>query len=175
MKIRIASIEDIEQYTDLLQRTYQDAYTNEEIGLTADCFSKEIFYNEDTQRYLKSHLVDTDSQKTWLAFDAEILVGSVTCIIRNNNEAEITGLYVHPNFQRNGIGKKLYNVALAFSGSRDLVLDIYTHNVKTIEIYKRWGWKLDESRGDRGYFERHWPEWPEGLQAKCMYMRLKSG
>jgi len=39
-------------------------------------------------------------------------------------------------------------------------------------MYERWGWKLDTTRGEKGYFYRHWPEWPEGLQAKCQYMRL---
>ena len=164
---------DIKQYTDLLQKTYQDAYTDESIGLTADCFSKEIFANKDTQEYLQSHLIDTGTQKTWLAFDEDRLVGAVTCIHKNNNEAELTGFYVHPRYQGFGIGNKLYDLALKFSGNKDLVLDIYTHNTKNIELYKKWGWVLDATRGKEGYFTRHWPEWPEGLDANCMYMKLK--
>lgn len=39
-------------------------------------------------------------------------------------------------------------------------------------MYKNWGWEQDTSRGENGYFYRHWEEWPEALQAKCMYMRL---
>ena len=62
--IRIADIKDIERYTDLLQRTYQDAFTNESIGITPDCFSKEVFATDGSQEYLRSHLIDNDFQKT---------------------------------------------------------------------------------------------------------------
>ena len=175
MYIRLATPADLAQYTNLLQVTYESAYVNNEIGLTASCFSKEVFASDDTQRYLKSHLVNTDKQKTWLAFFGNKLVGSITVVIKNKDEAELTGFYVLPKYQGKGIGKKLYSLATDFVGNRDLTLDIYVHNVKTIRIYKKWGWKLDTTRGNNGYFYRHWPEWPKGLRAKCMYMRKKRG
>ena len=171
--IKLASLKDLKKYTDLLQQTYQSAYTNEKLGLTADCFSKEIFATDNTQDYLKSHLINNHSQKTWLAFKDHVLVVSITCILENDDEAELTGFYVHPDYQGQGVGKKLYRQALEFSGNKDFVLDIYTHNTKTVKMYEKWGWVLDVSRGDNGYFYRHWPEWPKGLKAKAMYMRLK--
>lgn len=172
IKIRFASLEDVAAYTDLLQYTYEHAYTNPRLGLTKECFSKEIFATNNTQDYLKSHLLNNDSQKTWLVFDDKRLVGAITCIIKNDVEAELTGFYVHPDYQGHGIGKRLYNLALEFGGKRDFVLDIYAHNVKTIAIYQKWGWELDVIQGDNGYFFRHWDEWPANLQAKSMYMRL---
>jgi ribosomal protein S18 acetylase RimI-like enzyme len=173
MKIRTGKLNDIKKYTDLLQTTYESAYVNNKLGLTKECFSKEVFASGDTQRYVKSHLLNNKTQKTWLAFEREKLVGSITCVIQNEREAELTGFYVHPDFQGRGIGKKLYNLALKFAGNRDLMLDIYAHNTKTIDTYKRWGWKLDTSRGNKGYFSRHWTDWPKGLKAKSMYMRLR--
>jgi ribosomal protein S18 acetylase RimI-like enzyme len=173
MKIRSSKLADIEEYTDLLQTTYVSAYVNHGIGLTDDCFSKEIFASDETQEYLKSHLLDTDQQKTWLACEDDRLVGAITAIIMSDVEAELTGYYVHPDCQGQGIGKKLYKKVVDFAGKRDLILDIYVHNTKTISMYKKWGWELDTTRGENGYFYRHWPEWPEGLHAKCMYMRKK--
>lgn len=102
------------------------------------------------------------------------MVGAVTCIIKSGKEVELTGLYVAPEHQGKGLGRKLYHLAIDFAGGKDLVLDIYAHNKKTIDMYKRWGWKLDTTRGDKGYFFRHWPEWPEGLKAKCIYMHLST-
>jgi len=174
LSIRKAKIEDIKQYTEMLQETYQDTYTNPKIGLTADCFSLNIFNTEDTQKYLGSHLVEVDNQKTWLVFNGNELVGSSTCIIKDDNEAELTGYYVRPRMQGQGIGRQLYNLVLAFADNRDLVLDIYTHNTEIIKLYEKWGWTLDASRGENGFFTRHWPEWPDGLEAKCMYMRLNN-
>ena len=171
--IRLAQPSDLKVYTDLLQVVYQSAYTNDKIGLTPDCFSKEIFATKDTQKYLELRLVNTVQQKTWLTFAGAKIVGSVSCIIKSNDEAELAGFYVDPKYQGKGLGKQLYNMALKFAGNRDLLLDIYTHNAKAIEMYKKWGWKLDKSRGEDGYFARHWNEWPQGVEAKCMYMRLK--
>ncbi|HAM88642.1 MAG: GCN5-related N-acetyltransferase [Candidatus Falkowbacteria bacterium GW2011_GWC2_38_22] len=118
-------------------------------------------------------MIISDLQKTWLVFVDDKLVGALTCIIKNKNEAELTGFYVYPSYQGKGIGKNLYSLALKFSCNRDLVLDIYAHNTNSIEMYNKWGWMLDESRGDNGYFIRHWPEWPKDLEVRCIYMKLK--
>ncbi|MFH2118578.1 MAG: GNAT family N-acetyltransferase [Candidatus Paceibacterota bacterium] len=175
IKIVSGNLAYLPQYTSLLQKTYEQAYVDESLGLTKECFSKEIFSNQETQDYLSSHLIDNDEQKTWLALEKNKLVGAITCIIKSDSEAELTGFYVDPKFQGKSVGKQLYKLACDFSGQRDLVLDIYAHNTKTIEMYQKWGWKLDKTRGKQGYFFRHWPEWPEGLEAKAMYLRLKRG
>jgi len=171
-KIRGATIDDLKGYSDLLQHVYEVAYSDDKLGLTKECFSREIFATKSTQDYLKSHLIDSSSQKTWVAVVDEKIIGTVTCIITSPTKAALTGFYVHPLFQGKGIGKKLYQLALEFSKKRDMFLDIYTHNLKTIDMYKRWGWQLDEAQGNKGYFFRHWDEWPKDLNAKCMYMKL---
>lgn len=171
--IRESKPEDLDQYTDLLQQTYQHAYIKEEIGLTADCFSKEIFNNSATQKYLKSNLISTANQKTWLSFNGDDLMGSITCNLQNDQKAELKGFYVRQKYQGRGIGQKLYKKALAFAGDRDLILDIYSHNAETVKLYQKWGWKLDEEQGNKGHFTRHWEEWPEGLEIDCIYMKLK--
>lgn len=171
--IRFGSINDLQNYTRLLQKTYEFAYTNEKLGLTKSCFSSEIFATTESQEYLRSHLINTHKQKTWLMFENSTLIGSITCALKNAHEAEISGFYINPMYQGKGMGKKLYNVALKFAGNRNLLLDIYVHNTKSIRMYEKWGWRLDPTRGDEGYFYRHWKEWPEGLQAKCMYMKFE--
>lgn len=76
--IRTANKRDLKNYTDLLQRTYEEAYTNKKLGLGKELFSKVVFNSPDTQKYLLGNLEITDKQKTWLAFDDKKLVGSVT-------------------------------------------------------------------------------------------------
>jgi len=167
VNIRLAKKSDIKKYTVLLQKTYQNAYTNEKIGLTKNCFSKKVFSTEDSQNYLKSSLVINAKQKTWIAFSGTKLIGSIT-IISKGKECELRGFYVDTKYQGKGIGKQLWKYALDFSNGKDIVLDIYAHNKKTINIYRRWGFVVDKKKG---VFYRHWPEWPEGLKAKCIYMR----
>lgn len=167
--IRLAEKNDLVKYTNLLQKTYQDAYANGKLGLTKDCFSKKVFSSPDTQKYLKSNLVLTDKLKTWLAFVGSKMVGSITCIDKGK-EYEMRGFYVAPKYQGKGIGTQLYNCALNLTKrNKDIVLDIYAHSFKTISMYKNWGFKIDRKKGT---FYRHWPEWPKRLKAKCLYMRL---
>ena len=173
IKIRTASLKDIEKYTGLLQQSYQNNYVKEDVGLIKDCFSKEIFNNIATQEYLKSNLIKTPEQKTWLVFDEAELIGSITCSLKNEREAEFKGFYVQEKYQGQKLGQTIYNKAAEFAGNRDLLLDVFIYNIKAIKIYKKWGWKLDESRGDKGYFTRHWPEWPKELEMECLYLRLK--
>ena len=56
------------------------------------------------------------------------------------------------------------------ASNKDITLDTYEHNKQTIEIYEKWGFKIDT---EKGTFFRHWPEWPKDLKVKCIYMRYK--
>lgn len=166
--VRLAKNSDLKDYADLLQRTYQTAYTDEKIGLTKGCFSKEIFNSPDSLDYLKLNLKVNNKQKTWFGFLDSRLIASIT-ITDKGSECELRGFYVTPKYQGHGIGKQLWELALNFAGAKDVVLDLYAHNRKTIEMYKKWGFSIDKQKG---IFYRHWPEWPKGLEVKCLYMRL---
>jgi ribosomal protein S18 acetylase RimI-like enzyme len=167
VSIRPAETRDLASYTKMMQKTYEDAYIDESIGLSKECFSKEVFNSNSTQEYLASKLVNDLKRKTWLAVDRSKIIGSVT-IEDDGNNYEMTGFYVLPNYQRTGIGKQLWQKVQDFAKDKDIVLDIYSHNKKTIEMYKKWGFVVDE---ERGIFYRHWPEWPDGVQAESLYMR----
>ena len=169
VQIRHARKTDLPEYTKLLQKTYKNSYTNEEMGLTKECFSEEVFKSLNNQKYLASNLLVNDKQKCWLAFVGSKLVGSIS-IIEWSKDYELRGFYVGTKEQGKGIGKKLWKLALSFVNGKDITCDIYAHNIKTIEIYKEWGFDVDAERGE---FYRHWPEWPEGVKARCIYMRYK--
>lgn len=79
---------------------------------------------------------------------------------------ELRGFYVAPKYQGRGIGKQLWLLAINFAKGKDIVLDLYAHNYRTINMYKKWEFFVDKKKG---VFYRHWPE---GLKAKCIYMRL---
>lgn len=163
---RLATPNDLQKYCDLLQRTYEKSYTKDDIGLTKERFSKKVFASKHTQDYLKSKLLITDNLKTWLSFEEDRLVGSIS-INNVGDECELSGFYVDSDYQGKGIGKALFENVLNFAGSKNIILDIYSHNLKTIEIYKKWGFIIDEKKGK---FSRHWPEWPGNLTAECIYM-----
>jgi ribosomal protein S18 acetylase RimI-like enzyme len=167
--IRHAKKSDLPAYTKMHQKVYQAVLVNEAIGLTKECLSEKVFNSIRIQKYLTSNLVVNSKQKCWLAFDGKELVGSIT-IIEREKDYELRGFYVAINYQGKGIGKKLWKLALDFAKNKDIVLDIYAHNTKSIEMYKKWGLKIDKEKGE---FYRHWPEWPENVKAKSIYMKLR--
>jgi ribosomal protein S18 acetylase RimI-like enzyme len=170
IKIRLAKEGDLKAYTKLLQKTYEDAYVNNSLGLTRDCLSEAVFNSDHSQGYFKQNLQVTRKSKTWLVFLEDELVGSIT-IFDKGNECEMRGFYVATKYQGKGIGKRLWELVLDFAKGKDIVLSTYAHNTKTIAIYKKWGFEEDKERGE---FYRHWPEWPENLRIKSIYMRYKS-
>lgn len=169
VKIRLARKSDLQDYNNLLQKTFQDAYTDESIGLRKELFSEEIFSSSRIQKYLASNLKVTGKQKTWIAFIDSELVGSIT-ITEREEDYELRGFYVATKYQGKGIGKKLWKLAKEFAKKKDITLDTYTHGKRTIEMYKRWGFEIDKTKAN---FYRHWAEWPEGVKAKCVYMRYE--
>jgi len=165
--IRLARPDDLTQYTAMMQKTYEHAYTSDSIGLTKECFSIEVFNSKDTQDYLKSRLENNAAQQSWMAVYNNKIIGGVVAK-DSAGECEMTGFYVLPKFQGVGLGKRLWQKVLNFAGDKDIVLDIYTHNKKAIEMYKKWGFTEDKNRAR---FYRHWLEWPEGVRAESLYMR----
>lgn len=170
ISIRLARKDDLKDYTDLLQRTYQDAYPDEKVGLTKDHFSKEVFSSDRIQAYLKSNIGQTNKLRAWLAFSGTKMIGAIT-IEDEGNECHVKGFYIAPEYQGEGVGKKLWLKAQNFAKGKDIKLELYAHNLKSIEIYKKWGFKIDKEK-DSVY--RHWPEWPEGVRHKSIFMRFSS-
>ncbi|MBU6323117.1 MAG: GNAT family N-acetyltransferase [Patescibacteria group bacterium] len=144
--IREARADDLPEYSALLQRTYAMTYANDALGLPAELFSPEIFATADTQAYLAHNLRNTDDQRCWVAESDGKLVGAVTIRRKGVRECELTGFYVAPELQGHGIGKMLWTEALTFARDSDVTLDVYAHNAKAIELYKRWGFVEDTAR-----------------------------
>lgn len=170
VRIRPAEKSDLSEYTKLLQKTFQDAYTDEKIGLKKEYFSKKVFGSTRIKKYLTESLEINDRQKCWLAFVGSKMVGSIT-IIERKDDYELRGFYVATEYQGKGIGKKLWQLTRDFAKDKDMTCDIYEHNVKSIEVYKKWGFIIDKEKGE---FYRHWDEWQKGIKAKCIYMRYKT-
>lgn len=170
IRIRLARQGDLGSYINFRQKAFEDTYIDESLGLTKDLFSKKIFSSQRIIDFCKNELVVNNNQKAWLVFDGGRLIGSAT-IEDKGKECELRGFYVEKSYQGKGLGKILWKKALSFASKKDIVLDTYSHNKQGISVYLKWGFVIDEKKGK---FYRHWPEWPEGVKAKCIYMRYKT-
>lgn len=167
VEIRLAHPDELVAYTKMLQPIYVATYVDESIGLTKDCFSEEVFASDQVQNYLRDKLTPRDGQRTWFATDDGAIVGTIS-ITDNGDDCEMAAFYVRLDYQGRGIGKRLWHKALDFAGEKPITLDLYSHNHNAIELYTKWGFVEDVSRPR---FYRRQAEWPEGLEAECLYMR----
>ena len=73
------------------------------------------------------------------------------CGYTNNSEGvEINGLYVHPAFQRMGVGKKILGYLSIIFGSGTLFyLWVYENNSKAIQFYEKNGFTKSESKSKK--------------------------
>lgn len=165
--IRLAKEGDFSAYLDLMQKTYQASFVNNELGLTKDMFVSQYFHTPTALKFFTEMMNVNDKQKCWLAFIGDELVGSIT-MTNKENEYMLGGFYVATKHQGMGIGKKLWNLAQDYAERKDITLGVYTHNAKTIELYKKWGFVIDATKEIE---VGHWEDWPEGVTIKTLYMR----
>ena len=104
IKIRLARDSDLGAYTRLLQKSFQDTFSDDAIGLPKSFFSEEIFSSERIQGYFSSRIRGGKGKKTWLAFHGADLIGAMTAK-KVGREVEFEGFYVDAAFRGGGIGK----------------------------------------------------------------------
>lgn len=166
IKIRLSKRSDLRKYSSLLQESIQKAYTDAKLGYTKNLFSDKVFSSEGMQDWMKSNLYPGPKKKTWLAFLKSRLVGAITVTDKGSRE-EFRAFYVATDLQSMGIGRRLFQRALEYSKGKDVLLVMYPHNLKTLKIYRRWGFK---KYGKSGY--HHWSAWPQSTKMKYWYMLL---
>ena len=169
IRIRLSKKSDLRKYCSLLQESIEKAYTNPKVGYTKDLFSNKVFSSEGMQKWMKSNLYPKPKKKTWLAFLGPRMVGAIT-VADEGNKREFRALYVATDLQGRGIGKQLLGRALGVSKGKDIILTMYPHNLKTLEIYRKWGFR---NYGKPGY--HHWSAWPDYVKMKYMRMLLTNG
>lgn len=87
----------------------------------------------------------------FLAFEQHDLVGCVAVRVRTGDQAELKRLYVRPDFQGQGIGKKLFETAMQSArkmGYQSIVLDTLESMLTARAIYQSYGFREIDSYYD---------------------------
>ena len=104
------------------------------------------------QRY-RPEVVQRELERddTWweLAIISGVPVGFSSCLITKPGEMKLDKLYVHPLHQGMGVGRKLLQSVLTRARRlrcERLVLAVNKHNAQAIAAYRRWGFRIEESK-----------------------------
>lgn len=169
----IAGPEWLDRWIAFCQRVYSVYYVRPEHGITADMFSEDVFANSGFGGYVKNYFNNDKDRRVWLAIvDEHNIIGSLVAHI-HDDFCELSGFYVTPDQKGYGIGRDLYDRALAYAGTLPLQLDVVNDMTATIAMYEHWGFRIDQHKG---YIEYPWKGWTdEALYANRGIYMIKTG
>lgn len=163
--IRKAETKDAKQYVELNNLVWRDAYKHifpEEVFLDRESRAKHKIENFDSIYY---------NNHEGIAYVAEddgrvvaIMLGRILSdyeYFRNQGYADLQALYVHPDFQGNGLAGKMKNIFIDWAkenGAEKFVIGVLKDNKKARTVYEKWGGKLEDFSQpfvmcDKGYEE----------------------
>ena len=153
VEIERAVPDNAETICDIRDRAWVEAYTNKELGITAE----DIKLNAQGRngefvpkriKYLKDKLSKDNGigLTTFVAKVNGLVVGYVEPYIDERDRHCLGSMYVAPEAQGQGIGTKLMNRVLALHGrNEDIFLEVVNYNQNAIDFYERFGFEKTEA------------------------------
>ncbi|WP_281226096.1 GNAT family N-acetyltransferase [Flavobacterium aquiphilum] len=142
MKIREANIDDIKEIQFVRNAVKENTLSNPNLVTDEDC---RIFL--------------TERGKGWVCEKDNQIVGFSIVDIQDNN---IWALFVHPDFDKKGIGKQLHDIMLDwyFSQTKETVWLGTAPNTRAETFYRKAGWKEIGTHGNGEIkFEMAYNDW----------------
>ncbi len=142
MKIREALLEDIPQIQIVRNTVKENMLSNPNLVTDDDC--KKFMFERG---------------KGWVCEINEQIVGFAIADLKENN---IWALFLHPNFEKQGIGKKLHHIMLNwyFTNTKTTVWLGTAPFTRAADFYRKAGWKEVGINGEKELkFEMSYKDW----------------
>jgi ribosomal protein S18 acetylase RimI-like enzyme len=140
--IREAVPDDADAMRGVQYRTWIATYPNEVFGITKEDIDARFREDPETaqeRREQRRRFTNTDPFHSWVALVGTDIIGF--CIVKQDEQENlIQALYVLPDYQHKGAGKRLLQTVLAWFGQdRDVVLNVASYNANAIAFYQAFG------------------------------------
>jgi GNAT superfamily N-acetyltransferase len=142
IEIMGASLGDEKDIAEVQHQTWLETYPNKEAGITREDLEAKGFDSvEKTKKWREAIEGQNESKQIYVAKENGRVIGF--CVAgRKEDMDEIHAIYLLPNHHGKGVGRKLMEEALNWLGSeKKICLWVAAYNMKTIEFYKRFGFK----------------------------------
>jgi ribosomal protein S18 acetylase RimI-like enzyme len=139
-----AKIEDVHDIQDVFYRTWLSTYPNEIAGVTAEDIEEKFksrHSEEAIQRRIAQIEDDSEDKLFLVARDGKRVVG--LCKASKTKESNhLDAIYVLPEYQGMGIGKKIWKECLDFfDRNNKLTVHVADYNKQAIDFYKKLGFE----------------------------------
>lgn len=149
MLFREAKIEDIKQIQIVRNSVKENTLSNPNLVSDKDC--EEFLFERG---------------KGWVCEIENQIVGFAIADLKEDN---IWALFIHPDFEKQGIGKKLHDIMLDwyFKQSKEKVWLGTDFNTRAEHFYRKAGWKETGLHGTKEIkFEMTQKDWANACQTK---------
>lgn len=136
---------DVYAIRQIQKLTWLDTYPNLEVGITREDIETR-FASDDTEEGKKRmeerrQRFYNPNRHMYVAKDGEKVIG-FSGAEKEEHNGRIQSLYLLPEYQGHGVGRKLMEAALTWLGSeQDIYLNVASYNDKAIAFYEKFGFK----------------------------------
>ncbi len=147
--IRLANINDSDELSKLKQMVWNETYR----GIYSDEKIDNYDYKNNSIKFL--NIINDPNVELYVVEDNNKLVGYMDCGIPYRSykdyKQEIGLLYLLKEYQRQGIGRELFNIGLnriKEKGFNEFFISCNKYNIKAQEFYKKMGGVIDHIDDD---------------------------
>ncbi len=142
IKIDHARPEDAEEAQLVFYCTWLDTYPNEESGITREAIEeryKDRLTPEGVAKFAEKIARPEPNSQFLVARMGEKIIG-VCRVRKDEKQNQLGAIYVLPEYQRLGVGDKLWQEAKKFfDAGKDIIVNVAIYNNKAINFYKKLG------------------------------------
>lgn len=165
--IQKAIPEDAEGIQFVQKETWLSTYPNPELGITRDDIEAKVneMQQGGVERVIKRIKEDKSSQ-TWVARKGSKVIGFIR-VQKQDEENKIRAIYILPEYQGKGTGKKLMQKALDWLGDKKkITLEVVTYNESAINFYKSFAFTVQGKTTNEAAHLPNGKELPEMLMVR---------
>jgi ribosomal protein S18 acetylase RimI-like enzyme len=146
VSIERASIENVPEIKQVLSETWRATYSS---------FLSQVTINTVTSVWHSPEQLATEVQNPHIFFgvaktDTGAIIGLTTMGQISDDTVVLSRLYVHPQYQRQGIGSRLLQACItAFPTARTIRLEVEGNNHSAYTFYHNHGFRETESKEER--------------------------
>ena len=143
IQIREAQKQDAEEIQKLYYKVWLETYVDESLSITKESlinrFSK--LTSKESIQWLSDFLESKiPSNHKYLVAKHENKIVGVVYLEKEEDHNRIQGIYILPEYQNQGLGKRFWDMAISFFGKNNpIVLDVAEYNQKAINFYIKLG------------------------------------
>lgn len=143
-KIRQATPEDAHSVNEVLRDSWLNMFENIRLGVSRESLEKEFEVTEDAVANTRAFFESlSDKRNAWVVEENGKSIGFCRATIQEDGTGKINAIYLLPEAQGKGVGKRLMQTALDWlKDCKEIIIECVYNNEKAIGFYKSFGFEV---------------------------------